>query len=163
MYISLELLKNFIDIRPDLTPEELAERLTFSGSEVENINYCAGKMSGVIVARVQELEKHPEEPRLLIASLNTGSGEHTCITSAHNIKKGDLVFYAGAGAVLPNGTEMGIKDFKGVSSSGMMLSAEELGLKEADDPSGLLVLPPEARPGDDAKSAPAIISASKKL
>ncbi len=152
MYISLELLKNFIDIRPDLTPEEIAERLTFSGSEVENINYCAGKMSGVIVARVQELEEHPEEPKLLIASLNTGSGEHTCITSAHNIKKGDLVFYAGAGAILPNGIEMGIKDFKGVSSSGMMLSAEELGLKEADDPSGLLVLPPEARPGDDAKS-----------
>ena len=45
MLVSWELLKNFIDIEPlDLTPEALADRLTFSGSEVEGITYTAGKI-----------------------------------------------------------------------------------------------------------------------
>lgn len=151
MLISWELLKKFIDIEPlDLTSEELAERLTFSGSEVESITYTAGKMKGVVAARIDALEKHPSEAKYSIAHLNTGNGEHVCVTSATNMKKGDLVFYAGAGAVLPNGMELGTRDFHGVESFGMMLSAAELGLNDVDDPSGLLILPDDARPGDSA-------------
>ncbi|MBR1658572.1 MAG: phenylalanine--tRNA ligase subunit beta [Synergistaceae bacterium] len=153
MLISWELLKNFIDIEPlELTPEELAERLTFSGSEVESITYTAGKMSGIVAARIDALETHPEDSKYLIAHLNTGTGEHVCVTSAKNMKKGDLVFYAGEGSVLPDGTKMGTRDFHGVQSFGMMLSAEELGLHYVDDPSGLLILPNDARPGDKAES-----------
>ena len=129
MLISWELLKHFIDIEPlSLTPEEIAERLTFSGSEVESITYTAGKMRGVVAARIDALEVHPTEKKYFIAHLNTGAGEHVCITSATNMKKGDLVFYAGAGSVLPNGMELGTRDFHGVESFGMMLSAQELGL-----------------------------------
>ena len=151
MLISWELLKHFIDIEPlDLTPEALAERLTFSGSEVEGITYTAGKMKGVVAARIDALEKHPAEAKYSVATLNTGNGEHVCVTSATNMKKGDLVFYAGAGSVLPNGMELGTRDFHGVESFGMMLSAQELGLNDVDDPSGLLILPNDARPGDNA-------------
>ncbi len=153
MLVSWELLKHFIDIEPlDLTPEELAERLTFSGSEVENITYTAGKMKGIVAARIDSLEHHHSESKYFIAHLNTGTGEHICITSAQNMKKGDMVFYAGEGSVLPNGMVMGTRDFAGVQSFGMMLSAEELGLHDVDDPSGLLILPNNARPGDDAKN-----------
>lgn len=153
MLVSWELLKNFIDIEPlDLTPEALAERLTFSGAEVEGITYTAGKMKGVVAARIDALEPHPTEKKYLVAHLNTGTGEHVCVTSATNVKKGDLVFYAGAGAVLPNGMELGTRNFHGVESFGMMLSAEELGLHDVDDPSGLLILPNDARPGDKAGS-----------
>ena len=152
MLISWELLKNFIDIEPlTLTPEELAERLTFSGSEVEGITYTAGKLSGVVAARIDALEVHPSESKYYVAHLNTGTGEHVCVTSAKNMKQGDYVLYAGSGAVLPGGTVMGIRDFAGIQSFGMMLSAEELGLHDVDDPSGLLILPDSARPGDDAK------------
>ncbi|MBQ7559822.1 MAG: phenylalanine--tRNA ligase subunit beta [Synergistaceae bacterium] len=153
MLVSWELLKNFIDIEPlDLTPEALAERLTFSGAEVEGITYTAGKIKGVVAARIDALEPHPTEKKYLVAHLNTGTGEHVCVTSATNVKKGDLVFYAGAGAVLPNGMELGTRDFHGVESFGMMLSAEELGLHDVDDPSGLLILPTDARPGDKAEN-----------
>ena len=148
MLISLELLKNFIDI--EISPDELAERLTFSGSEVEGINYTAGKLSGVVAARIDSLEVHPSESKYYIAHLNTGTGEHICVTSAKNMKQGDYVLYAGSGSVLPDGTVMGVRDFAGVQSYGMMLSAEELGLHDVDDPSGLLILPDSARPGDDA-------------
>ncbi len=153
MLISWELLKNFIDIEPDnLTPEDLAERLTFSGSEVEAITYTAGKMKGVVAAKINALETHPKDPKYYIAHLDTGTGISVCITSAHNMKAGDMVFYAGEGAVLPNGMELGTRDFHGVMSYGMMLSAEELGLHDVDDPSGLLILPNDARPGDNAES-----------
>ncbi len=153
MLVSWELLKHFIDIEPlDITPEALAERLTFSGSEVENITYTAGKMKGIVAARIDSLEHHPKESKYFIAHLNTGTGEHVCITSAQNMKKGDMVFYAGEGSVLPNGMVMGTRDFAGVQSFGMMLSAEELGLHDVDDPSGLLILPNDARPGDNAES-----------
>ena len=153
MLISWELLKSFIDIEPvTLTPEELAERLTFSGSEVEGITYTAGKMKGIVAARIDALEVHPKEAKYSIAHLNTGTGEHICITSAHNMKAGDMVLYAGEGSVLPDGTVMGTRDFAGIQSFGMMLSAEELGLHDVDDPSGLLILPGDARPGDDAAS-----------
>ncbi|MBQ3645428.1 MAG: phenylalanine--tRNA ligase subunit beta, partial [Synergistaceae bacterium] len=142
MLISWELLKNFIDIEPsNLTPEELAERLTFSGSEIESITYTAGKMEGVIAAKIETLETHPTESKYSIAHLNTGSGMKICVTSAKNMKQGDMVFYAGEGSILPNGMKLGTRDFHGVESFGMMLSAEELGLHDVDDPSGLLILP----------------------
>ena len=152
MLISWELLKHFVDIQPEgITPEQLAERLTFSGSEVESITYCAGKMNGVVAAKIIQLYKHPSDDKYFVATLDTGSGKHLCVTSAKNMKLGDMVFYAGEGAALPDGTVLGTRDFAGVMSAGMMLSAEELGLHDVDDPSGLLILPSDAQPGDDAK------------
>lgn len=148
MLISWELLKDFVDVPH--TVDEVAERLTFSGSEVEGITYCAGKMQGVIAARIAVLEKHPTEAKYYVAKLETGSGLKVCVTSAHNMKQGDYVLYAGEGSVLPDGTVMGTRDFAGVLSYGMMLSAEELGLHDVDDPSGLLILPDEVTPGKDA-------------
>ena len=153
MLISWESLKHFIDIEPqNITPEELAERLTFSGSEVEGITYTAGKMKGIIAAQIESLEKHPTESKYFIAHLNTGTGTKICITSAKNMNVGDMVFYAGNNSVLPDGTVMSPRDFAGVSSNGMMLSAAELGLDGVDDPSGLLILPSDARPGDSAEN-----------
>ena len=150
MLVSWELLKQFIDV--DVSPEELAERLTFSGSEVEGITYCAGKMKNVAAAKIVALDKHPAEGKYFVAVLDTGNGNHVCVTSAKNMKQGDMVFYAGEGSVLPDGTVMGVRDFHGVMSYGMMLSAEELGLHDVDDPSGLLILPQDAAPGDKAES-----------
>ena len=154
MLISWELLKDFIEIKPaDLTPEALAERLTFSGSEIESITYTAGKMKGVVVAKIATLEAHPTEAKYSIAHLDTGArNEFICVTSATNMKQGDKVFYAGKGSVLPNGMELGTRDFHGVESFGMMLSAEELGLHDVDDPSGLLILPEDSPIGEKAEN-----------
>ena len=148
MLVSWELLKHFIDI--DESPENVADRLTFSGSEVEGITHTAGKMKGIVAAKIAGLQKHPTEGKYYVAKLDTGAGVKVCVTSAKNMKQGDTVLYAGAGAVLPDGMVMGTRDFAGVESFGMMLSAEELGLHDVDDPSGLLILPDNAAPGTDA-------------
>ena len=148
MLISWELLKHFIDIHD--TPENVADRLTFSGSEVEGITHSAGKLKGVVAAKIVQLNVHPSESKYYVAQLDTGNGVKTCVTSAKNMQQGDYVLYAPAGAVLPDGVVMGFRDFAGVNSCGMMLSAQELGLNDVDDPSGLLILPDEITPGTDA-------------
>ncbi len=67
MLISLELLKSFIDI--EISPENLADRLTFSGSEIEGITYTAGKLSRVVAARIDALETHQTEAKYYVAHL----------------------------------------------------------------------------------------------
>ncbi|MCR5347373.1 MAG: phenylalanine--tRNA ligase subunit beta [Fretibacterium sp.] len=151
MFVSWELLKDFIEL--DVSPEEAAERLTLSGTEVESITRTAGKLKSVVVAKIEALENHPSDGHLLVAHLDSGgSHSHVCITSAKNVKQGDLVFYARAGSVLPDGMELGMRDFSGVRSDGMMLSAAELGLPDVDSPDGLLVLPPDAPVGTEASA-----------
>ena len=106
MFVSWELLKDFIDV--GVSPEEAAERLTLSGAEVEGLRHTAGAMRGVVTARIASLEKHPTQDRLAVARLDAGDGRQSlCITSAVNMKPGDLVFYAPPGSVLPDGTELG--------------------------------------------------------
>ncbi|MBQ7220333.1 MAG: phenylalanine--tRNA ligase subunit beta [Synergistaceae bacterium] len=150
MLVSWNLLKLFVDTEASV--DEIAERLTFSGSEVEGIAHTAGKLNGVVAAKIISLDKHPSEGKYFVATLDTGAGRKICVTSAKNMKLGDMVFYAGEGSMLPDGTVMGTRDFEGVMSYGMMLSAEELGLHDVDDPSGLLILPNDATAGDDARS-----------
>ncbi|MCR4818664.1 MAG: phenylalanine--tRNA ligase subunit beta [Fretibacterium sp.] len=151
MFVSWELLKDFIEL--DISPEEAAERLTLSGTEVESMTRPEGKLKGVVVARIETLEKHPSDGHLLVAHLDSGgSHPHICVTSAQNVKEGDLVFYAGPGSILPDGTELGTRNFSGVTSAGMMLSAAELGLPDVDSPDGLLVLPSDAPVGAEASA-----------
>ena len=154
MFVSWELLKDdFIDL--DVSPEEAAERLTLSGAEVEDIKSTKGKLKGVVVAEVETIAKHPMDAHLRVASLDTGgSHPHVCVTSAPNVKQGDLVLYAGPGSVLPDGTELGTRDFSGIESFGMMLSAMELGLPDValPGPAGLLILPEDAPIGADAST-----------
>ncbi len=152
MFVSWELLTDdFIDL--NVSPEEAAERLTLSGAEVEGICHTLGKLKGVVVAEVESLAKHPMDSHLRVASLDTGgSHPHICVTAAPNVKQGDLVFYAGPGSVLTDGTELGTRDFSGIESAGMMLSAAELGLPDIDSPDGLLILPEDAPIGADAST-----------
>ncbi|NLL36269.1 MAG: phenylalanine--tRNA ligase subunit beta [Fretibacterium sp.] len=150
MLVSWNLLSQWLEL--SATPEEAAERLTMSGAEVEGIERPAGTMKGVLVAEVKKLEPHPTRDQLLLAALDLGGPEARCVTGAHNLKVGDRVFYAPPGAVLPDGTSLGTRDFGGVASQGMLLSGEELSLSEIDDGSGILVLPQDAPLGTDART-----------
>jgi phenylalanyl-tRNA synthetase beta chain len=136
------------------SPEELAERLTDSGTEVEAIERIGGRAEGIRVARVDALEPHPTRSNLRVARLDLGGGQGaTAVTAASNVRVGDRVPYGPPGARLADGTELGLRDFDGLRSAGMMLSAEELGQPDAADEFGILILDGEARPGEDALRA----------
>ncbi|MDR1978163.1 MAG: phenylalanine--tRNA ligase subunit beta [Synergistaceae bacterium] len=159
MIVSWQLLNRFVDL--SASPEEAAFRLTMSGAEVESIERPGALISGVVVARVQSLERHPSKENLFVAELDTSKGKAVCVTAATNLKAGDKVFYGAPGATLPGITphgaasekvELGLRDFGEVRSEGMMLSAAELGLPDVDIVEGILVLPGDAPVGADALS-----------
>lgn len=134
----------------DWTPEELAERLTMLGIEVEGVEKQSGRFENVVVAQVLASEKHPNADKLSVCRVLAGKEERQIVCGAKNYKVGDKVPLALPGCTLP--TPAGEQPFtikaskmRGVESQGMMCSAKELGL--AEDAEGLLILPSDAHVG----------------
>ena len=130
----------------------LAEKLTAAGTEVESIEGVAPNLVGAVIASVREITPHSGASHLKVAEVEWGKGSARCITAATNVKKGDKVPYGPPGAVLADGTVLGVRDFDGASSEGMMLSAEEIGLPSIQEEEGILILPPDAPIGEDVRS-----------
>lgn len=147
MQFSENWLREFVD--PVLDAAELARVLTMAGLEVEALQSVAPPFSGVVVAQVLAVEKHPDADKLKLCRVDVGQGEPLAIVcGAPNVTPGMKVPCARVGAQLP---EMTIKAAKvrGVDSFGMLCSARELGLSE--DHSGLLALSADAPLGEDVR------------
>jgi phenylalanyl-tRNA synthetase beta chain len=145
MQVTLHWLRQYVDFHG--SPDELAERLTMLGLEVENVTPLAGEFEGVVVAQVLSREPHPNADKLSVCRVDDGRTERQIVCGAHNFQPGDKVPLILPGATLT--TKPGEKPFtvkvgklRGVESHGMMCSGKELGL--SDDQEGLLILPPDA-------------------
>lgn len=136
MRVSLNWLKEMVEI--DLPAEQVAELLTMSGLEVENVIHVGQGLDKVVAARIEEIRPHPSSGNLSLAELQVGDRSVTVVCGAPNIRVGQMVAYAGPGAVLPSGMEITERAIKGVLSPGMICSEKELDL--GDDASGILVL-----------------------
>jgi len=148
MKVTYNWLKQYVDF--DWSPDELAERLTMIGLEVEGVKKVSGGFDGIVVAEVLSKEPHPDADRLSLCKVNDGTGERQIVCGATNFKVGSKVSLAMPGCEMP--TEPGAKPFKikvgkirGVESQGMMCSSKELGL--AEDAEGLMILPEDAQVG----------------
>src|SRR5437870_12006905 len=87
MKVTLNWLKQYVDV--DCPPEELAERLTMLGIEVEGVQKLGGEVEGVVVAQVLTCDKHPNADKLSLCRVNDGKGERQIVCGAHNLKAGD--------------------------------------------------------------------------
>ncbi len=144
MKFTYNWLKQYVDF--DWSPQELAEKLTFAGIEVEDVQSFGGKIpEQVVVAQVLSSEKHPNADKLTVARVNDGSMERQIVCGAKNYKAGDKVPLALPGATLGPGFTIKESKLRGIVSQGMMCSAEELGLPKGED--GLLILPADAPVG----------------
>lgn len=139
-------------VNPPLSTEELAHRLTMAGLEVEETNPAAPPFSGVVVARIVEIAPHPDADKLRVCQVDDGSGQLLQIVcGAPNAAAGLTAPLARVGAELPGGMKIGVAKMRGVTSSGMLCSARELGLSQ--DHAGLLPLPDTLAPGQDLRQA----------
>jgi phenylalanyl-tRNA synthetase beta chain len=140
MRLPLSWLTSMVDL--DLTLDELVERLSASGLEVEGVTHPGAGTAGVRTARVLHHEPHPDADNLRLVDVTgpDGSGEVRVVCGAANFDVGDVVLHAAVGARIP-GMELTARTIRGQVSNGMLASARELGL--GDDHAGLLVL------GDD--------------
>ncbi|MBA2689770.1 MAG: phenylalanine--tRNA ligase subunit beta [Burkholderiales bacterium] len=140
-------------VNPPLSTAELAHLLTMSGLEVEACAAVAPLFSGVVVAEVKEVAKHPDADRLTVCRVDAGTGVLlTIVCGAPNVAAAMKVPCALVGAKLPGETadqpfEIKLAKVRGVESQGMLCSARELKLSE--DHGGLLGLPVDAPIGID--------------
>jgi phenylalanyl-tRNA synthetase beta chain len=155
MKVTLNWLKQYVDF--NWSPEELTERLTMLGLEVEGVQKISAAFEGIVVAQVITRDKHPNADKLSVCRVNDGQGERQIVCGAQNFKAGDKVLLILPGASLP--LKPGDKEpftikvgkIRSVESHGMMCSHEELGIdpeaighKKED---GLLILREDARAG----------------
>jgi phenylalanyl-tRNA synthetase beta chain len=133
---------------PPVAGAELAERLTMAGVEVESYEPFGPQFSGVVVAEVLEVARHPNADKLTVCTVDVGGERLKVVCGAPNVRKGMKAPLARIGARLPS-MEIKRASLRGVESEGMLCSARELGLSE--DHSGLLEL--EGRVGADARTA----------
>jgi len=146
MKVTLNWLKQYVDF--DWSPEELTERLTMLGLEVESVHKIGGEFEGIVIAQILTKDKVPGSDKLTVCKVNDGKGERTIICGAQNHNIGDKV-----PLILPNFSlplkpgdkePFVIKERKvfGITSHGMMCSPQELGLPDQVD--GLLILSKDA-------------------
>jgi phenylalanyl-tRNA synthetase beta chain len=149
MKVTLNWLKQYVDF--NWSPEELTERLTLLGLEVEGVHKVAGDFEGIVVAQVITRDKHPNADKLSLCRVNDGRGERQIVCGAHNFKAGDKVPLILPGASLPpkpgetQPFTIKVGKIRGLESQGMLCSPQELGL--SDDVDGLLLLRDDARVG----------------
>lgn len=134
MKAPISWLKEYAEI--NITPEELADAMTMSGTKVEGIEVQGDKIKNVVVCRMEKVEKHSDADKLLVVQANIGEDELLqVVTGAPNVKEGSYVPVALVGASLPGGIKIKKGKLRGVESFGMFCSAAELG-RSAEDFSG---------------------------
>ncbi len=129
------------------TPEELAELLTMSGTEVEGIDWVGAprdpeNLGRFVVGRVVTRDRHPNADKLSLCTVDVGErngGIRQIVCGADNFVAGDVVAVSLSGAVLENGLKLKKANLRGVESDGMMMSEQELGYEEKSP--GIVVLP----------------------
>ncbi|MGH6658958.1 MAG: YtpR family tRNA-binding protein, partial [Sphingomicrobium sp.] len=146
MKFSLSWLKAHLDT--DWPAEEIAEKLTAIGLEVEELGNPAEALAPFKVARVLSADRHPQADKLQVLSIDAGDGPVQVVCGAPNARAGMLGVFGPPGAYIP-GSDMTLKvaAIRGVESRGMMCSVRELRL--GDEHEGIIELPADAPVGMD--------------
>jgi len=137
MLVSLKWLKDYVNI--NVTAEELAEKLTMAGLEVDEIKTIRPSFSGVVAAKIISVKPHPAADKLFLCDVTDGSQTYKVVCGAQNIKAGDIVPLAKVGATIPGGHTIKSSVLRGEKSDGMLCSEAEL--STGDDSSGIWQLP----------------------
>ncbi len=150
MKISLNWLRELVDLPADADTTAVANALTLQGLEVETIEMRCQDLRGVLVAEVLGMRPHPNAEKLRIVRVRAGDREEDVVCGAPNVPPpGNRVCWAPPGARLPSGT-LDQREIRGVSSPGMLCGESELGIGPHAD--GILILSPTDPHGADLVS-----------
>jgi len=133
MKVSHNWLKKLVEIKSN--PEDLSEKLSIGGFEVESLEDCSKNVDGVVLGKVLSVLKHKGSDKLSICQVDIGDEMNLqIICGARNIKPNIYVYVATVGAKL-NAINLTIKrsEIRGVMSEGMICSLKELGLEDSSD------------------------------
>ncbi|MDF1736541.1 MAG: phenylalanine--tRNA ligase subunit beta [Minwuia sp.] len=144
MKLTLGWLKDHLET--DATLEQVLEKLTAIGLEVESVTDRAAELADYTTAHVVEAVPHPDADRLRVCKVDTGSGIEQVVCGAPNARTGMKGVFARSGLTIP-GTGLTLKPTKirGVESNGMLVSEREMGLSNEHD--GIIELAADAPVG----------------
>ncbi|QQK80995.1 phenylalanine--tRNA ligase subunit beta [Salicibibacter cibi] len=153
MLVSYQWLTDYIDLS-DTTPEEVAEKLTRAGVEVDRLHRYHDGIDGVIVGEVKETTPHPEAEKLTLCQVDVGDRTQQIICGASNVQKRQKVAVAMPGTTLPGNKKIEETTIRGETSAGMICALDELGFNERllakTEQDQIVELPAEVVTGLDA-------------
>ncbi|MGE4372050.1 MAG: phenylalanine--tRNA ligase subunit beta [Xanthobacter sp.] len=134
-------------LEPSASFEEIVERLSLIGLEVEGVEDKAKALSAFVVGEILTAEKHPNADKLQVCSVKVGEGAPVqVVCGAPNARAGLKTVFAAPGTVIPsNGMQLKIGKIRDVESHGMLCSARELEVSEESE--GIMELPADASVG----------------
>lgn len=153
----------------DVDIQEFVDKMTLSGSHVENYEKKDKNLEKIVVGKIETMEQHPDADKLVVCQVNVGTENLQIVTGAKNVKVGDMIPLVldggkvaaahGDDTEYPEGIKIKKGKLRGVESNGMMCGIEELGSSRDFYPEapedGVYVFPVDAnvKPGDDAVKA----------
>ena len=152
MILSLNFLRDYLELEKDIDVKNVAEAMTKVGNEYDSASKLINATK-LVIGQVDECENHHDSDHLHVCKVNVGNAEDLQIVcGAPNVRKGLKVIVALEGAKLPGG-EIKRSTIRGVESRGMLCSIAELGLDNKflneEDKKGICELSEEAKIGED--------------
>ncbi len=152
MKLSLNFVKDYVDIDENIKIEELAEAMTKAGNEYDYAEKLVNATK-LVIGEIKECEMHPDSDHLHLCKVDIGSEILNIVCGAPNARKGIKVIVAQTGAELPNDIKIKKGMIRGQESNGMLCALYEIGidkkfLSEADK-NGIHELPQDAPIGED--------------
>lgn len=127
MLISLNWIKDFVEIPNTIAPKDLALQFTITTAEVEGVEQHTSDFEGLIAARIESIRTQPGDEKRKTVIVDAGGGRrYTSITTAPDVATGDMVAYAPPGARVGTQT-LGEKDAAGRDSQGMIVAWGAIG------------------------------------
>lgn len=145
MLISLNWIRDFVDLPADLDPRAMAERFTVTTAEVEGVERITCDATGLVAAQVLCVEPIAGEGGVSALRINVGGRQLDSVTAAEGLKAGDRVIFAPPGATLSGVGQVGERQTAGRTSAGMVVPGDALSLPTVGQRA--LWLSPETQPG----------------
>lgn len=152
MRLSLNFVKDYVDIDENIDVKELAEKMTAVGNEYDEATSLVNA-TNLVVGEVLTCQMHPDSDHLHLCEVNIGDEVLNIICGAPNVRTGLKVIVAKVGAELPGGVKIKKGLIRGQESNGMLCSLYEIGIDKKylseQDKNGICELPSNAKPGND--------------
>lgn len=151
MLVSYKWLSEYVDLS-EVTPEALADKLSRTGIEVEEVHPLDEGLKKIVVGHVEECVDHPNSDHLHICQVNIGEEVTQIVCGAPNVASGQNVIVALPGARIVDNIKIKKGKMRGEASNGMICALEEIGIPNAVTPKeyaeGIYILPDDATPGE---------------
>jgi phenylalanyl-tRNA synthetase beta chain len=125
MKLPFSWLSQYVDVH-DIDPKTYNEKMTMSGSKVEEMIDTGAEIQNVVVGKIMDMVRHPNSDHMWICQIDVGDEITQIVTGAWNIHEGDLIPVAKHNSYLPGGIKITKGKLRGEKSNGMLCSKKEL-------------------------------------